>query len=198
MRPPAGGPDGLPDGPASCDSFVPRDLFPLGSFDLPKYGPEHVCRSVFQKRNALRHGIDWANAGVHALNSLAGVGHVAASTKSSQMQQQSLDRIFECYRDVGPVPDIRPAEALQELCTKGHGYHEDSVTSVRPYSKTCVSWPPAGFKLVELGACLREPDHEWFRTSEGHLLRDANEASDLIDELNIKPYNIHTTITTQT
>jgi hypothetical protein len=86
MAPSAEGVAGLPAGPASHDCFVPRDLFPLPNFESPKYGPERVSRRVLQKRNARSHILSWANAGVQTLNGLAGVGHVDASTKSSQMQ----------------------------------------------------------------------------------------------------------------
>ena len=153
------------------------------------HGPHRVCRSVLQKRNADKHVRRWANAGIDALNHLAGVGHSAASTKTNQMQELSLDRIFESYSSVGSPPDTNPAEALSELCAKSGGYHEDGSSTVRPYSKPAVSWPPEGFEPVALDACLRPPDREWFRAWEDHLLRDLAEANSLIHELNIQPYN---------
>ena len=117
-----------------------RELFPLPFLDAPSTPRSGVSRTVQQRQHAKCRTVSWANEGIAALNRMSALGRPHRGSKLNRNQRHCLAHIFESYSQVGKPGDLDGAEALRELCAKGHGYHDDTGGSaVRPYAKDKVS-----------------------------------------------------------
>ena len=186
--------------PGEClSSSGQRDLLPVPTFvargavdpDLPRHAKRRFVKTAGH--------VEWANAGLRSLNELHGDGtsvppHTQSSafgnapflcstpgrTSVSPQQHLCRQRLLKSYQAMGSPPDVSDAGALSELCIKCiPGYTDGERSTLRPYSKDSVSWPPRGYNPVPLAEAVRGGDRKWIGQWQRHLLRPEDEAKQL-------------------
>ena len=161
-----------------------RDILPLPHLVVPSR-VQVLSRSVARRRLRLRHGIEWANTGIDALNSLSGFSGVAPGLPGAA-GQLCLNRLRQTYLDMGSPPGEASGYegALSELLASSAVYG-DCRRDIRPYALDLVSWPRVGSAPVDLTSALPEADRLWIAGWKGHMLRDAADASAARDALGV-------------
>lgn len=164
-----------------------RDLLPLAPLSSTNgKSSASVCRSVNRRILRRHHRTSWANEGIATLNELRGSSHHPVPATHTAAQAVCAARIEEAYSSMGKPPE--DTGALQALCETPTTYAATDVHSstVRPYNKDIVSWPPHGFNPISVGSNLRAADKIWFSDWQRHLLRSNEAAIAIQEEIGLK------------
>ena len=158
--------------------FRQRDLLPLpkflsGNFTRVQAVSRVLCRRALRKQ----HTLDWAYAGIDAINPLGGCADALASPSPPLASQVACDYILDAYSRVGPPPPECISEgALRELLGSSRVYHSDR-SDIQSYDRHLVSWPVVGSRPVSLLDALPAATRLGLNDWETHLLDSAENAT---------------------
>ena len=172
-------------------SSFDRELFPLPAPFPPRIDPwssdahgrpvRSLARSVQRRLFKREHLESWCNDGAQTLNELSGAPYnVLAPHSKNNGQDVCVSHLQRVYSGVPKPPlEFTPAGAFIELCGSASRYDPASAseTSVAPYDKDVVSWPPIGSEPAPVLANLSGADFEMVNGWEQCLLKNATDVS---------------------
>lgn len=167
---------GVADGDGFDAGGRQRNIFPL-----PKISGD--SKSGFQDSN----WEGFANAGIKALNELAGCSNSHfCKRKATRVQRKAIQHISDAYREAYLEADSDPGgSALHDLCCSSRLYQIDR-SDVVSYAKESVSWPKVETSPVAIEECLSSADSERLATWRQHMLKPASDKDG--EALIKKPY----------
>ena len=164
---------------------VQKDILPLPSHDVyPLHDIKHLSRSVQQRLKFQQLKQDWRRDAHDALNDLGGFTSSAGDSapKVGAGTHLAMDVVASAFDDLvkpcSPLPS--PDEALRELLSSTTAYH--GASTVLPYAKDLVSWPPVGSHPVPLAAGLSEADRTWLAEWKAHLLPETHSIPSTVND----------------
>ena len=125
---------------------VPRDLFPLPSFDATPPAAGGSSRSAAQARGRHRAITRTSNEIVFSLNELYGRGHQLDGCRPSHAQTSALRHVEQAaYRSMPRTSGVSSEAALREqLAAPVDSYEQAEPCTVMPYCYAEVSCPGSG------------------------------------------------------
>ena len=118
----------------------------------------------------------FANAGIKALNELAGCSNSSfCKKKATRVQRKAIQHISDAYREAYQEPDPDPGgSALHDLCCSSRLYQIDR-NDVVSYAKESVSWPKVETSPVAIEECLSSADSERLATWRQQMLKPSSD-----------------------